>query len=243
MKSKHIIWKILYSIRDFRSKEIFKALNTYCTGDVLDIGGWDFYLTIKNKGLNYKTWTTLENDIERTIKTDDPRFKLVHGDGCNMPFKDNSFDFVLNIQVLEHVFKPNKMVSEIRRVLKPGSYAILLIPQTSILHLAPHHYYNFTRYWILEALGRSNLDVIELKPLGGFWSTIASRLFHFFPQSFRFGGMSTKEYMRSPLFYLLYPLMALYAIINIPICMFLALGDLTEEPNNHFVLARKRLNA
>ncbi len=38
----------------------------------------------------------------------------------NIPFTDNSIDFIINIAVLEHVFNPEKVVSEIFRILKPG---------------------------------------------------------------------------------------------------------------------------
>ena len=51
--------------------------------------------------------------------------------------------------------------------------------------------------------------------------------------------MSSPECRRNALFYVLYPFMALYAFVNIPLCMLFALGDLTEEPNNHLVVARK----
>lgn len=241
MQKKNFIWNVLYWLRDLRSKEVFKALETYCQGDVLDVGGWDFYLTVKNKKIQYNSWTTLENvhEINLDLNINEPKFKLVKGDGCNMDFKDNSFDTVINIQVLEHVFEPIKMIKEIARVLKSNGYGIFLIPQTGVIHYAPNHYYNFTKFWISEAMSRAGLEIVEIKPLGGRWSSIASHLFHFFPQSLRFGGMSTPECRRNLMFYLLYPLMAIYAIINLPICMFLSLGDLTEEPNNHFVLVRK----
>lgn len=40
-------------------------------------------------------------------------------DGNNLPFANNSFDIVVSIEVIEHVNNPYKMLSEIRRVLKP----------------------------------------------------------------------------------------------------------------------------
>ena len=156
-----------------------------------------------------------------------------------MKFKDNSFDTVLNIQVLEHVFEPIKMVKEISRVLRPGGYAMFLIPQTATLHLAPYHYYNFTRYWILKAMKKSNLKIIKIEPIGGLFSSVASNLLYFFLQSFRVKGMSSEDNKRNFLFYLFFPLTFLYALINIPIFLFFSLGDLSEEPNNHFVVVKK----
>lgn len=228
-----------FHIRNFRSSEVFALIKKYGRGDVLDVGGWDFILTAQRKKIKYKTWTTLEISDEKRLEIADPAFRFVVGDGCRMQFENDSFDTVVNIQVLEHVFEPIKMVEEIARVLKPGGHGIFLIPQTSTVHFAPEHYYNFTRYWIQKAMQRAGLNIVELKALGGVWTSMASHLLFFFLQSFRFEGMSSPESKRNFFFYLLYPLMVVYALAGIPFCMFLSLGDLSEEPNNYAVVVRK----
>jgi ubiquinone/menaquinone biosynthesis C-methylase UbiE len=45
-----------------------------------------------------------------------------------MPFSDNSYDLVFLIEVLEHVHNPQKALSEIYRVLKPGGTLIFSVP-------------------------------------------------------------------------------------------------------------------
>lgn len=239
MVKKSLILRFLYWGRNLRSKELFKVLKQYCSGDILDVGGWDFFLTAKRKKLNFNSWTTLESSEEKRLDIKERKFTFIYGDGCNIPFKDNHFNTVIDIQVLEHVFEPIKMVYEIARVLKLNGYAIFLIPQTATLHIAPYHYYNFTRFWIEKVCKKARLKILTIKPLGGIWSSMASHLFYFFLQSARFNGMSTAENKRGFLFYILYPLMILYAIIGIPICLILSLGDLTEEPNNHLIVAKK----
>ncbi len=226
-----------YWARNLRSAQLFRALKKYCYGDILDVGGRDFYLTTKPLGLDYESWTTLEPAVG--LELNDPKFKSVVGDGCRMEFKDASFDTVLNIQVLEHVFDPMAMVSEISRVLRPAGYAIFLIPQTSVLHELPAHYYNFTQPWIKEAMKRAGLRIIVLKPLGGVWSSIASNLVYFFFQAFRFRGYSLVECQRNIWFYFLFPFMAVYALVNIPFCLLLSWGDLSESANNYLVVVRK----
>jgi SAM-dependent methyltransferase len=239
LASKALHIRLLYRARDWRSRALFEALARHARGAVLDVGGSDFFLTARTRGVAFETWTTLEPSPVRSLEVDDPRFRVVRGDGCRMDFADASFDTALAIQVLEHVFEPARMVAEISRVLRPGGTAILLVPQTGTMHLAPDWHGNLSRYWIEAAIARSGLELVELKPLGGFWSSIASRLLYFFFQSFRVGGMSDPACRRNALFYLLWPLMALAALVAIPVCMLFSLGDLSEEPNNHLAVARK----
>lgn len=239
MKPKSWLLRTLYWARDLRSRALFGALREHCRGEVLDVGGWDFFLTAKDKQVPFTAWTTLENDRERLLQCDDPRVRVAYGDGCRMDFPDGSFDTVLSVQVLEHVFEPIRMVEESARVLRPGGKGVFLIPTTSTMHLAPHYHYNFSRFWIREAMRRAGLEIVELRPLGGVWSTFASRLVFFFLQAFRVPGMSDPDIRRGGLFYLLFPLQALVALLAIPLCLFLSLGDLAEEPNNHLVIVRK----
>lgn len=239
MSLKRFVFKVLYWIRNLRSKQLFLALKKYCHGDVLDIGGRDFYLTAKEKKINFESWTSLDIE-ENEMGIEDEKYTFISGDGCAMEFEDDKFDTILNIQVLEHVMEPNMMIMESHRVLKTNGIGVFLIPQTSTVHLVPHHYYNFTRFWIKEIMEKAGFEILSLNPLGGIWSTMGSHMFYFNLQSIRFKGMSTKECKRNVFFYLFYPLMVLYTIINIPIVMLLSLGDLTEEPNNHLVVVRKK---
>ncbi len=239
MSTKSLLVRALYWARNLRSREMFAAMKRYCTGTVLDVGGWDFFLAARARGIPCRRWITLERSKEHRLRIDDPSFGLLHGDGCRLPFASGSFDTVLNIQVLEHVMEPIAMVQESSRVLRPGGHGVFLIPQTATIHLAPQHYYNFTRFWIEEVMSRSGLEIIHLQPLGGVWSSAASHMIYFFLQSVRFPGMSTPECKRGPLFYVLYPFMVIYAALGTPLCLLLSLGDLTEEPNNHLVVVRK----
>lgn len=236
---KNFMFRILYFLRDLQSRAVFRVLHEFCKGEVLDIGGWDFYLTAKKKSIPFTHWTTLEYDQNRLLNIDDPAIRFVVGNGCAMDFEDESFDTILNLQVLEHVMDPITMVEESARVLKSGGYGVYLIPQTGVVHLEPHHYYNFTVFWIREVMARAGLTIEEEIPIGGTWASMASHHFHFIFYTFYRKLKSPTGARRSVVFYLLYPLMVVYAVINIPLCMLLALGDLSEECNNHLVVVRK----
>lgn len=243
MKRKTFIIRALYWIRDLRSGALFRALRQHCRGSVLDVGGWDFYLTALKKRLPFRTWTVLEVSHARLPDTPERRIRFVVGDGCRMGFRDGSFDTVLSIQVIEHSFEPLLMIGEMCRVLRNKGLLILLVPQTSTVHMAPHHYYNFTRFFLEEAMRKNHMRIIEMTPLGGAWSSMASHLVYFFFQSVRFPGMSTEECKRNVAFYLLFPFMVLFVGVALPLCLLFALGDLTEEPNNHLVVASKEPGA
>ena len=103
------------------------------TGDCLVIGD-----TLKGKGAN----STLVDMLPRGLKVTAPDFPEV--DMQDIPYRDNSYDYVVSDQVLEHVRKPWIGVSEIYRVLRPGGIAIvtsaLMFPQ----HGVPYDYFRFT---------------------------------------------------------------------------------------------------
>lgn len=237
-RKQNYLIKFIYWARNIRSRQLFNILPLYCKGKVLDVGGGDFYFQIKNQ-IKIDQWITLEPSRSLKPKQKSKKFDFVVGDGCDMKFSDSSFDTVLCIQVLEHVFEPIKMFSEIHRVLKSGGYLILLVPQTGVLHMSPHHFQNFTRYWIIRAAKNYNLKLIEMSPMGGFWSSIASRLLYFYFQSLGVKTFTNKKHSRNLLFYLFLPFMWIFAFISIFISLVFSLGDLCEEPNNHLVVLKK----
>lgn len=53
----------------------------------------------------------------------------VQADICELPFENNSFDFILCNHVLEHIPDDAKAMQELYRILRPGGTAILQIPQ------------------------------------------------------------------------------------------------------------------
>jgi SAM-dependent methyltransferase len=48
--------------------------------------------------------------------------------GDNLPFQDNSVDFVLSSHVLEHFWDPIKTLKEWMRVVRPGGFIFMIIP-------------------------------------------------------------------------------------------------------------------
>lgn len=61
------------------------------------------------------------------------RMKFLFGDAQRLSFKNNFFETVFCLEVLEHVQDPVKVLSEVKRVLKKGGYAVFLVPSESLL--------------------------------------------------------------------------------------------------------------
>ena len=49
-------------------------------------------------------------------------------DALALTYPDASFDVLVSCEVIEHVGKPDRMVQEIARVLRPGGYAVMTFP-------------------------------------------------------------------------------------------------------------------
>jgi len=55
------------------------------------------------------------------------------GDAHDLQFKAQTFDAVFALEVLEHVFEPEKVLKGIKRVLKKDGYAVFLVPAETLL--------------------------------------------------------------------------------------------------------------
>lgn len=76
-----------------------------------------------------------------------------------LPFASETFDLVLLDSVLEHVPDPVALLEEGFRVLKPGGQIFGDAPFLQPLHLAPHHYFNFTPYGLEVVAAKAGLTL------------------------------------------------------------------------------------
>jgi SAM-dependent methyltransferase len=57
-----------------------------------------------------------------------PAARLLHADACVLPILDASVDAVVSVNLLEHIAEDRAALAEIARVLKPGSFAVMVVP-------------------------------------------------------------------------------------------------------------------
>jgi len=62
--------------------------------------------------------------------------KAVQGDVYNLPFLSRSVNFVLFIEVIEHLEHPETAIQEIRRILVPGGRLVIVFPNDRVFKIA-----------------------------------------------------------------------------------------------------------
>lgn len=85
----------------------------------------------------------------------------------NLPFEDASVDIVLCTQVLEHCRYPDKVLSEISRILHPGGVALVSTHGIYIYHPAFEDYWRWTHEGLKVQFKSAGLEATKVLPNGG----------------------------------------------------------------------------
>lgn len=90
-----------------------------------------------------------------------------------LPIEDEKFDTILLSDVLEHLPNPDKLWSEMFRLLVPGGKLILNVPFLYWIHEEPYDYYRYTEYALRRLAEQAGFSVVLLEPIGGFPEVLA----------------------------------------------------------------------
>lgn len=104
-------------------------------------------------------------DLPNLVKTDAFVYSSnldAVADAHNLPFADNTFDFVFSLAVYEHLHSPWIATDETYRVLKPGGTVYCLCAFMQHVHGYPHHYFNPTIYGMRHLFSR--LENVTARP-------------------------------------------------------------------------------
>ncbi len=83
-----------------------------------------------------------------------------------IPVEDNSQDFLILMNVIEHIYDYNKTVRECYRVLKPGGKLIGVVPFLYQYHGAPDDHFRFTGSALKRIFEDANFSSATVKSLG-----------------------------------------------------------------------------
>jgi 2-polyprenyl-3-methyl-5-hydroxy-6-metoxy-1,4-benzoquinol methylase len=113
-------------LREFRIKQVLPYVSKYKNANMLDIGcGWEAKLLknlepyiLRGTGIDFKTASIKSKKIQTITSVIDKK----------LPFKNNTFDFITLLAVLEHLEHPSEILSECARILKPGGGILITVP-------------------------------------------------------------------------------------------------------------------
>lgn len=140
-----------------------KNIPLHVSGKLLDLGCGKVPLYEAYK--NYITENTCI-DWENTIHKN-PFLDIETDINQPLPIENEVFDTVILSDVLEHIRKPEELIAEIFRIMKPNGKFILNIPFFYWLHEQPFDYFRYTQFALRSMLEDAGFKVIKIEPMGG----------------------------------------------------------------------------
>jgi SAM-dependent methyltransferase len=146
----------------------YRFASRFFAGDtVLDVAcGSGFGLQMLADAGTRPVGVDYDADALEALRTAKPWSRLIRGDASRLPLRNASVDLVVSFETLEHVPDATAMVTEVRRVLRPGGRLVLSTPNRAFGPLERHtanrfHVREFTADE-LHALLRECFDVVRL---------------------------------------------------------------------------------
>jgi SAM-dependent methyltransferase len=103
---------------------------------------------------------------------------VIYFTGDRFPQETGSIDSFICTEVLEHVEAPEKLISEIYRVLKPTGKGVITVPWSARYHYIPFDYYRFTPTKLKQLC--SAFATVRVEPRGSDLVVIAAKIIVFY---------------------------------------------------------------
>ena len=116
---------------------------------VLDVGSYDVNGSYKELFSNYTGLDIVKG----------PNVDVVTKKPYSWPLKKETFDIVISGQALEHIEFPDKIMGEIKRVLKPGGYCCIIAPSAGPKHDYPVDFHRFDKASFTKLADNANLKI------------------------------------------------------------------------------------
>lgn len=136
--------------------------------NVLDAGAGDAHLAKAFRAQEY---------IAMDLRPRPSRYPIfLCADLHYIPLATESIDYVVSIQVLEHVKNPQQVLHEVARVLRAGGSACFSVPQADPEHEQPYDYFRFTSFSLAEMARSSGMEVRTIRKKGGYFRRLSAEL-------------------------------------------------------------------
>lgn len=165
----------LFNLGKFRSEFFYSTVGQLENKIILDVGCGEGYFSLEmaKKGANIVGIDISEKMIEKCKKKkqQNPTLNInfVSCSAENTPYKNETFDIVVCLELLEHVLNPNLLMKEISRVLKPEGMLFLGTPrkQTMIEKIIGYlFYFIFDFEQVRKFINKNKLSDISIKSCG-----------------------------------------------------------------------------
>lgn len=153
-------------INHIHNTQLIKFAKSHLVGKLIDIGcGTKPYKEMISPFVKEHIGVDHEQTFHDKSNVD------LFGTAYNVPADSASFDSAICTAVLEHLEEPEQALAECYRLLKPGGSVIYSVPFIWHLHEEPRDFYRFSQYGLKYLFEKVGFDVLEIKPLAGFWVT------------------------------------------------------------------------
>ena len=151
--------------RFFFSNEIKRLINK--EQKILDIGSSSGTNLRMFEEMGYKNYVGIELSRIAISHCKKKGFsKIIYGDACNLPFQSSSKDFIIASDILEHIDNHELALSELKRVLKKNSFAIITVPAFNFLwsnhDVSSMHKRRYTKKILRNLLKSKNLHIEKI---------------------------------------------------------------------------------
>lgn len=130
-------------------------------------GGFDKVLDVGCGDQGYKKYIDCNHyiglEVEVSGRAEDNKKADEYFDGVKIPYLESSFDFILCTEVLEHATSPVLLMSEVKRVLKPGGIALITVPSMWGEHETPFDFRRYTSYGIMQMADELDIEVVDFE--------------------------------------------------------------------------------
>ncbi len=127
-------------------------------GSVIDIGGGKNadYLSFMRRDNNvmFKTFDIKAGDTAVNFETD------------RLPAPDGTFDTVLFLNVMEHIFNYQHIANEVVRIVKPGGQLIGFVPFLMWYHADHRDFFRYTHEALENILRAAGADSVSIEVIG-----------------------------------------------------------------------------
>ena len=164
-----LVERILRRFRARRMRGFQRRFRITDSSRILDIGGTPFNWRL----LSVRPRVTILNLPRALEPCGDPGITTIAGDGCRLPFRDNSFDVVFSNSVIEHLGNAERQVEFAAEVARVGAGYYIQTPNRRFpieQHLFTPFLHFFPRSWQRAIARRFTVWAMVVRPTPDRWA-------------------------------------------------------------------------